>query len=70
MPQMAFQADQFGGSQEGRNSERLNSPPLTPAGLRGKVVLVDILTCTCINWLRTLPRGHAFAKAIIEVDGY
>jgi len=28
---------------------------LTPAGLRGKVVLVDIWTYTCINWLRTLP---------------
>ena len=30
----------------------LNSPPLTPAGLRGKVVLVDFWTYTCINWLR------------------
>jgi thiol-disulfide isomerase/thioredoxin len=33
----------------------LNSPPLTPAGLRGKVVLVDFWTYTCVNWLRTLP---------------
>ncbi len=33
----------------------LNSPPLTPAELRGKVVLVDFWTYTCINWLRTLP---------------
>jgi hypothetical protein len=33
----------------------LNSPPLTLAGLRGKVVLVDFWTYTCINWLRTLP---------------
>ena len=32
----------------------LNSPPLTPAGLRGKVVLVDFWTYTCINCLRTL----------------
>ena len=32
----------------------LNSPPLTPEGLRGKVVLVDFWTYTCINWLRTL----------------
>ena len=32
----------------------LNSPPLTPAGLRGKVVLVDFWTYTCINWLRQL----------------
>ena len=32
----------------------LNSPPLTPEDLRGKVVLVDFWTYTCINWLRTL----------------
>ena len=32
----------------------LNSDPLTPDGLRGKVVLVDFWTYTCINWLRTL----------------
>jgi len=32
----------------------LNSEPLTPAGLRGKVVFVDFWTYTCINWLRTL----------------
>jgi thiol-disulfide isomerase/thioredoxin len=32
----------------------LNSPPLTPDELRGKVVLVDFWTYTCINWLRTL----------------
>jgi thiol-disulfide isomerase/thioredoxin len=32
----------------------LNSEPLTPAGLRGRVVLVDFWTYTCINWLRTL----------------
>jgi thiol-disulfide isomerase/thioredoxin len=32
----------------------LNSEPLTPEGLRGKVVLVDFWTYTCINWLRTL----------------
>jgi hypothetical protein len=30
----------------------LNSPPLTSAGLLGKVVLVDFWTYTCINWLR------------------
>ena len=32
----------------------LNSPPLDPAELRGKVVVVDFCTYTCINWLRTL----------------
>ena len=39
----------------------LNSPPLTVAGLRGKVVLVDIWTYTCINWLRSLPYVRAWA---------
>ena len=33
----------------------LNSPPLTPAALRGKVVLVDFWTYSCINCLRALP---------------
>ncbi|HCI14501.1 MAG: DipZ protein [Gallionellales bacterium GWA2_60_142] len=32
-----------------------NSPPLTMAGLRGKVVLVDFWTYSCINCVRTLP---------------
>lgn len=40
----------------------LNSPPLTPADLRGKVVLVDFWTYTCINWLRTLPHVRAWAE--------
>jgi thiol-disulfide isomerase/thioredoxin len=39
----------------------LNSEPLTPAGLRGKVVLVDFWTYTCINWLRQLPYLRAWA---------
>jgi cytochrome c biogenesis protein CcdA/thiol-disulfide isomerase/thioredoxin len=33
----------------------INSPPLTFASLRGKVVLVDFWTYSCINCLRTLP---------------
>jgi thiol-disulfide isomerase/thioredoxin len=40
----------------------LNSPPLTPAGLRGKVVLVQFWTYTCINWLRTAPYVRAWAE--------
>jgi thiol-disulfide isomerase/thioredoxin len=40
----------------------LNSEPLTPSGLRGKVVLIDIWTYTCINWLRTLPYVRAWAE--------
>jgi thiol-disulfide isomerase/thioredoxin len=39
----------------------LNSPPLTTAGLRGKVVLVGFWTYTCINWLRQLPYLRAWA---------
>jgi hypothetical protein len=31
----------------------VNSPPLTPEALRGKVVLVDFWEFTCINWIRT-----------------
>ncbi|MCA3778112.1 MAG: cytochrome c biogenesis protein DipZ [Burkholderia sp.] len=40
----------------------LNSPPLTAAGLRGKVVLVDFWTYSCINCLRTLPYTNAWAR--------
>jgi thiol-disulfide isomerase/thioredoxin len=40
----------------------LNSPPLTPGGLRGRVVLVQFWTYTCINWLRTLHHLRAWAK--------
>jgi thiol-disulfide isomerase/thioredoxin len=39
----------------------LNSEPLTPAGLRGKVVVVDFWTYTCVNWLRTLGFVRAWA---------
>jgi thiol-disulfide isomerase/thioredoxin len=38
-----------------------HSPPLTVADLRGKVVLVDFWTYTCINWLRQLPYVRAWA---------
>jgi len=38
----------------------LNSPPLTPAALRGRVVLVSFWTYTCVNWLRTLPYLRAW----------
>jgi cytochrome c biogenesis protein CcdA/thiol-disulfide isomerase/thioredoxin len=33
----------------------LNSPPLSREGLRGKVVLIDFWTYSCINCLRSLP---------------
>jgi thiol-disulfide isomerase/thioredoxin len=44
----------------------LNSEPLTPEGLRGKVVLVDFWTYTCINWLRTLAWVRAWAERYAE----
>ena len=40
----------------------LNSKPLTAPGLRGKVVLVDFWTYTCINWRRQLPYVRAWAE--------
>jgi thiol-disulfide isomerase/thioredoxin len=43
-----------------RANEWLNSPPLTAPALRGKVVLIDFWTYTCINWLRTLPYVRAW----------
>jgi hypothetical protein len=40
----------------------LNSNPLTPADLRGRVALFDFCTYTCINWLRTLPYVRAWSE--------
>ena len=40
----------------------VNSAPLTAAGLRGKVVLVDVWEYTCINWIRTLPYIQAWHR--------
>ncbi len=40
----------------------LNSRPLTLDGLRGKVVLVDFWTYSCINCLRTLPYVRAWSR--------
>lgn len=40
----------------------LNSEPLTNAQLRGKVVLVDFWTYSCINCIRTLPYVRAWAE--------
>ena len=41
----------------------LNSEPLDPAGLRGRVVLVNFWTLTCINWLRQEPYVRAWSQA-------
>ncbi len=40
----------------------LNSEPLTADTFRGRVVLLDIWTYTCVNWLRTLPYVSAWAE--------
>jgi len=43
-------------------TEWLNSKPLTPSGLRGKVVVVEFWTYSCVNWRRTLPYVRAWAE--------
>ena len=40
----------------------VNSTPLTPEALRGKVVLVDFWEYTCINWIRTSPYVKAWNR--------
>jgi len=46
----------------GRHKEWLNSPPLSPADLHGKVVLIDIWNYSCINWIRQVPWVRAWAE--------
>ncbi len=56
----------FTGQSELTSLERadawINSPPLKAHDLRGKVVLIDFWTYTCINWLRTLSYVRAWAE--------
>ena len=40
----------------------LNSDPLSADGLHGRVVLLDIWTYSCVNWLRTLPYVSAWSE--------
>ena len=40
----------------------LNSEPLTPAALQGKVVVVQFCTFSCVNWLRTVPYVRAWEE--------
>ncbi len=47
----------------------LNSAPLTMAGLRGKVVLVDFWTYSCINCIRALPHVEGWYQAY-AADGF
>lgn len=46
----------------------LNSPPLSQADLRGKVVLVKVCTYSCINWLRQLPYVRAWSECTFEIQ--
>lgn len=45
---------------EAAATEWLNSSPQTPNDLRGRVVLVQFWTYTCVNWRRTLPYMRAW----------
>jgi thiol-disulfide isomerase/thioredoxin len=47
----------------GGAAEWINSEPLSPAELRGLVVLVDFWTLTCINWLRQEPYVRGWSQA-------
>lgn len=44
----------------------LNAQPLTAAALRGKVVLIEFWTYSCINWRRQLPYVRAWAEKYNE----
>jgi cytochrome c biogenesis protein CcdA/thiol-disulfide isomerase/thioredoxin len=56
--------EDFGQAPEFTGNDRwFNSKPLTVAGLKGRVVLVDFWTYTCINCIRTLPHLVAWDKA-------
>ena len=43
-------------------TEWINSPPLSAEGLRGRVVLVQFWTYSCLYWIRTLPHVRAWAQ--------
>src|SRR4051812_539118 len=43
-------------------TEWINSAPLSPESLRGKVVLVNVWTYSCINSLRPMPYLRAWAE--------
>ncbi|HTE29394.1 MAG TPA: redoxin domain-containing protein [Chryseolinea sp.] len=40
----------------------INSPALTVSELKGKVIVIQFCTYTCINWLRTLPYVRGWAE--------
>ncbi len=64
---VSFAGDHYGAAQMTMPSFAgatgwLNSRPLTAADLKGKVVVVDVWTYTCINWLRTLAHVRAWSE--------
>ncbi len=77
-PSMTMQANSSGGKPSGDANaelpvedlmpslsgadEWLNSPPLSLEALKGKVVLVDFWTYSCINCLRSIPYVRAWAE--------
>jgi cytochrome c biogenesis protein CcdA/thiol-disulfide isomerase/thioredoxin len=71
-PAMAMKAKPAGGPEDlavegalpslSGATEWLNSPPLTKEALKGKVVLVDFWTYSCINCLRAIPYVRAWAE--------
>jgi len=63
MPHTAIRLPVEGNLPSLRNATAwLNSSPLTAASLRGKVVLVEFWTYSCINWRRQLPYVRAWAE--------
>jgi thiol-disulfide isomerase/thioredoxin len=46
----------------GKGVDWLNSKPLAPADLRGRVVLIEFWTYSCINWRRQLPYVRAWSQ--------
>ena len=66
--------DDYGRAPEFAGNDRwFNSEPLTLAGLRGRVVLIDFWTYTCINCIRTLPHlvewDRAYRDAGLTIVG-
>src|SRR5262245_44136469 len=49
-----------------QSPEWINSEPLGPAALTGRVVLVNFWTLTCINWLRQAPYIRAWSRAYAD----
>ncbi len=45
----------------------LNSPPLSLAGLKGKIVVVDFWTYSCVNCIRTLPYLRTWHEAYSDL---